>query len=113
MKNFGKEFVWGAATSAYQIEGAFDKDGKGVSIWDNFSNTPGNVMNNENGNMACDHYHRYEEDINLLAELGVKAYRFSISWTRILPSGKGEINQRGIDFYNRIIDLLLQKEITP
>lgn len=113
MKNFGKDFVWGVATSAYQIEGAHDKDGKGVSIWDTFSNAPGNVMNDENGNIACDHYHRFEEDINLLSELGVKAYRFSIAWTRILPDGKGEINQKGIDFYNKIIDLLLEKGITP
>ena len=84
---FDKNFLWGTASSSYQIEGAFTEDGKGVSIWDTFSNKPGNIAHNENGNEACDHYHRYREDIALMKNLGIQAYRFSISWTRIFPDG--------------------------
>lgn len=113
MSKFGENFIWGVATSAYQIEGAFDKDGKGLSIWDTFSNKPGNVMNDENGNVACDHYHMSSSDVKMIADLGVKAYRFSIAWTRILPQGYGEVNQKGIDFYNKLIDDLLANGITP
>ncbi len=112
--NFPKDFIWGTATSSYQIEGAHDKEGKGPSIWDAFCQIPGKVARGDHGNIACDHFHRLEEDVALLDELGVKAYRFSISWPRILPDGTtGNINQEGIDFYNRLIDLLLQKNIEP
>ena len=93
---FPENFLWGAATAAYQIEGAYNEDGKGENIWDRFSHIPGNVWNNENGDVACDHYHRYEEDIKLLKELGVDTYRFSISWARIFPEGKGTQKKRGI-----------------
>ncbi len=110
---FKKDFIWGVATAAYQIEGACEEDGKGQSIWDVHAHTPGRITDGSNGDVACDFYHRYEEDIELMAKLGVKAYRFSISWARILPDGVGKINQKGIDFYNRVIDLLLKKGIEP
>lgn len=110
---FKKDFVWGVATASYQIEGGAYEDGKGLNIWDVFSKRPGKVVNNENGDVACDHYHRYLEDIQLMKEMGVKAYRLSLSWARILPEGIGEVNQKGIDFYNRIIDALVQNGITP
>ena len=101
---FPPRFVWGAATAAYQIEGAWDADGKGPSIWDHFSQIPGNVTQNHNGNVACDHYHRYPEDIALMRHLGLHAYRFSISWPRILPQGTGRVNLAGLDFYDRLVD---------
>lgn len=106
-------FLWGVATSSYQIEGAVDKDGRTPSIWDTFSRIPGAVANNENGDIACDHYHRYEEDLDLISWLGVDAYRFSISWSRVMPDGTGRINQKGIDFYNRLIDGLIARGIEP
>lgn len=110
---FPKGFVWGAATSAYQIEGAWKEDGKGVSIWDTFSHTPGKVANNDNGDAAVDHYHRFKEDIRLMSELGLKAYRFSTSWTRVLPDGTGKVNKKGLDFYDRLVDELLKQKIEP
>jgi len=110
---FPKDFTWGVATSAYQIEGAWNKYGKGESIWDRFSHTPGKVMNGETGDMACDHYRRYAEDVALMKKLGVKAYRFSVSWPRVLPKGKGVVNKAGLDFYKRLVDELLQAEIEP
>lgn len=110
---FGNDFVWGAATSAYQIEGAAYEDGKGLNIWDVFCKQEWRIFENNNGDTACDHYHRMEEDVAIMAELGIKAYRFSISWARILPNGVGEVNQRGIDFYNRLIDLLIKNGIEP
>ena len=110
---FPKHFVWGAATSAYQIEGAWNADGKGPSIWDTFSHKPGKVTNNENGDVAVDHYHRYKDDVKLMADLGLKAYRFSIAWTRILPDGGGKVNQKGWAFYDRLIDELLKQDIEP
>ncbi|MCL6590550.1 MAG: beta-glucosidase [Firmicutes bacterium] len=110
---FPKNFLWGTATSAYQIEGAYKEDGKGESIWDRFSHIPGKIHNNQNGDVACDHYHLYQQDVNLLQELGVNAYRFSISWPRIFPSGKGRPNEKGVSFYKRLIDLLLEKGIRP
>ena len=100
---FPSDFVWGAATAAYQIEGAWDKDGKGESIWDRFSHTPGNVSNGDTGDVACDHYHRWREDIALMRELGLSAYRFSMSWPRLLPEGWGRVNAPGIDFYGRLL----------
>lgn len=110
---FRPGFVWGVATSAYQIEGAWNQDGKGESIWDRFSHTPGKIKNGETGDVACDHYHRYIEDVALMKELGVKAYRFSFSWSRVLPKGKGEVNKPGLDFYKRLVDQLLKNGIEP
>lgn len=110
---FPKEFVWGAATAAYQIEGAWNADGKGESIWDRFSHTRGNVDNGDTGDVACDHYHRYPEDVALMRQLGLHAYRFSIAWTRVLPTGRGAVNPKGLDFYSRLVDELLAANITP
>jgi len=111
---FPDDFVWGTATSAYQIEGAAREGGRGPSIWDQFCSIPGNVANGDNGDVACDHYHRFEEDIKLMAEMGVKAYRFSISWSRVLPTGTTElINKQGIEFYNKVIDGCLDNGIEP
>ena len=111
--NFPKDFLWGAATAAFQIEGAWQADGKGDSVWDHFSHQPGNVLNNDNGDVACDHYNRYKEDISLMKEIGLKAYRFSIAWPRILPNGRGTVNQAGLDFYSNLVDELLNAGITP
>ena len=108
-----KDFIWGSASAAYQIEGAADAYGKGQSIWDEYSKVPGNTFKDTTGEVAIDFYHKYEEDINLMAEMGLEAYRFSISWPRILPNGSGEVNQEGIDFYHKVIDLLLEKNIKP
>jgi len=114
LKRFPKQFVWGTATSAYQIEGAANQDGKGPSIWDTFCLKPGNIVNGENANIACDHYTHYAEDIALIASLGVSAYRLSISWSRIMPNGtKDSINQQGVDFYNRLLDECLANSIDP
>lgn len=112
MKN-NREFIWGCATSSYQIEGAWNEDGKGPSIWDSFCDLPGRVANGDTGRVACDHYHRYPEDVALMKGLGVDAYRFSVSWPRILPEGKGAINRAGIDFYSRLVDELLESGIEP
>ncbi|MBN1349218.1 beta-glucosidase [candidate division KSB1 bacterium] len=110
---FPDGFLWGCGSSSYQIEGAYDLDGKGESIWDRFSKTPGKTYNGETGNSACNHYHRYAEDIDLMVELGLKVYRFSISWSRVFPQGKGSLNAKGIDFYDKLIDKLLAKNIQP
>ncbi len=110
---FPKDFIWGAATSSYQIEGAWDEDGKGPSIWDTFAHTPGIILDNMNGDVACDHYHRWAEDIALMKHIGLNAYHFSLAWSRILPKGQGSINQPGIDFYSRLVDGLLEAGITP
>ena len=110
---FPQDFIWGCATSAYQIEGAWDEDGKGPSIWDTFSHIPGKVARNENGDVAIDHYHRYKQDVDTLASLGLQAYRFSISWSRVQPTGVGQVNAAGLDFYDRLVDALLAKNITP
>ena len=111
--SFRKDFIWGVATAAYQIEGAFDEDGRGRSIWDEFTHTEGKIYDNSTGDIACDHYHRYKEDVRLMAELGIKAYRFSISWSRIFLDGTGAVNRRGIDFYNDLINELLRYGIEP
>lgn len=111
--DFPHNFIWGTATAAYQIEGAVHADGRGPSIWDTFSHTPGKVKHGHTGDIACDHYHRYPEDIALMKELGVNAYRFSVAWPRILPEGRGKVNQQGLDFYDRLVDELLQKSIIP
>lgn len=106
-------FVWGCATSSYQIEGAWDADGKGPSIWDTFTHQKGNIKNDDTGDVACDHYNRYKEDCKLIAGLGVDAYRFSVAWPRILPEGTGQVNQAGLDFYDRLVDELLDSGVTP
>jgi beta-glucosidase len=110
---FPGDFVWGAASASYQIEGAADEDGRGESIWDRFSATPGKVRNGESGAIACDFYHRYREDIALMRELGIDAFRFSIAWPRVLPEGRGAVNTRGLDFYDRLVDALLEAGIRP
>lgn len=110
---FRKNFVWGAATSAYQIEGGAGEDGKGLDIWDVYCKEPGKVYEGHSGDIACDHYHRYKEDVRIMKEMGLKAYRFSINWSRILPEGTGKVNEKGIDFYNRLIDELLDAGIEP
>lgn len=111
--SFGKDFIWGTASAAYQVEGAWNEDGKGLNIWDVTSRIPGKTAHGENGDIACDHYHRYKEDAAILKELGIKNYRFSINWTRIFPDGTGRINQKGIDFYSDLIDELIKNDITP
>ncbi len=111
--SFPKDFLWGTATSSYQIEGAWNKDGKGESIWDRYSHKAGNVLNNDHGDIACDHYHRWEEDLKLIRDLGGKTYRLSLSWPRIMPEGTGKVNQKGLDFYSRLIDRLLEYDIQP
>ncbi|MFF3864467.1 GH1 family beta-glucosidase [Micromonospora sp. NPDC001898] len=110
---FPEGFVWGAATAAYQIEGAARDDGRGPSIWDTFSRTPGRVFAGHTGDVACDHYHRYADDVALMAELGLRAYRFSVAWPRIQPDGTGPVNPRGLDFYDRLTDALLDRGIDP
>ena len=106
-------FVWGVATAAYQIEGAVHADGRGPSIWDTFSHTPGRVLNGDTGDVACDHYYRWREDLQLLRDLGVGAYRFSIAWPRIIPDGTGAVNAAGLDWYERLVDALLEAGIQP
>lgn len=113
MSVFPSDFTWGVATAAYQVEGAWNADGKGESIWDRFCHTPGKVWQGHTGDVACDHYHRYRSDIALMQELGIKAYRFSIAWPRVLPLGRGRVNPAGIDFYDRLVDTLLAAGITP
>ena len=112
-QSFPSNFVWGAATASYQIEGAWDEDGKGESIWDRFTHTPGHVFEGHTGDVACDHYHRWPQDIELMKALGLRAYRFSIAWPRILPDGRGRVNQAGLEFYSRLVDGLLAADITP
>lgn len=110
---FPEHFLWGTATAAHQIEGAWQADGKGESIWDHFSHTPGKTRDGDSGDVACDHYHRWADDIRLMQTLNLQAYRFSIAWTRILPNGRGPVNQAGLDFYSRLVDGLLAAGITP
>jgi beta-glucosidase len=111
--SFPPDFQWGVATASYQIEGAIAADGRKPSVWDTFSATPGRVLHGDTGAIACDHYHRYEADIALMAQLGIKHYRFSIAWPRIIPEGRGAVNEAGIDFYKRLVDCLRQHGITP
>jgi len=113
LKTFPEGFKWGSATSAYQIEGAHDVDGKGPSIWDHFSHQDGNIKNNDNGDIGIDHYNRFKEDVALMKAQGYHVYRFSVSWPRIMPNGKGEINEKGIEFYSALIDELLANGIEP
>jgi beta-glucosidase len=111
--SFPADFVWGAATAAYQVEGAAAEDGRTPSIWDTFSHTPGKVRNGDTGDIAADHYHRYRDDVALMKDLGLKAYRFSVSWSRVQPTGRGPAVERGLDFYRRLTDELLEAGITP
>jgi beta-glucosidase len=113
MPVFPDGFLWGTATAAYQIEGAVDEDGRGPSVWDTFSARPGKVANGDTGEVACDHYHRWAEDVALMTELGATAYRFSISWPRVQPDGKGPVNPKGIAFYDRLVDALCEQGIVP
>ena len=111
--SFPPDFVWGAATASYQIEGARDEDGRSESIWDRFCATPGKVWNGHDGAIACDFYHRYPEDVALMRELGIDGFRFSVAWPRIVPEGRGRANEAGLDFYDRLVDELLANGITP
>ena len=108
LKPFPTNFLWGAASAAYQVEGAWNEDGKGISNWDKFVRIPGKTFKGTTGDLAVDHYHRYKEDVQLMAEMGLKAYRFSVSWPRIFPNGRGEISEKGIEFYNNLINELLE-----
>ena len=110
---FRDDFVWGVATSSYQVEGAYKEDGKGLNIWDVFTHDEGRVFENHTGDIACDHYHRYKEDVALMKEMGVQAYRFSIDWARVLPEGTGKVNEKGMAFYSDLIDTLLEAGIEP
>ncbi len=113
LKQFPRGFLWGAATAAYQIEGAWNEDGKGESIWDRFTHTPGKIENDATGDLACDHYHRMPDDVALMQELGLQTYRFSVSWPRVLPEGRGAVNSKGVGFYDRLVDELLEAGIAP
>jgi len=110
---FPQDFVWGAATASYQIEGAWNEDGKGESIWDRFSHTPGKIQDGNTGDVTCDHYHHWQEDLDAIKKLGLNAYRFSVAWPRVLPAGRGIINEAGLDFYSKLVDGLLKLEIEP
>ena len=110
-RQFPEGFLWGASTAAYQVEGAWNEDGKGESVWDHFAHTPGRIENDQTGDVACDHYHRSTDDIALMKQLGLNAYRFSIAWSRILPQGTGAVNSKGLDFYDRLLDELGQAGI--
>ncbi|MDI5944201.1 family 1 glycosylhydrolase, partial [Micromonospora sp. DH15] len=110
---FPEGFVWGSATASYQIEGAATEDGRGPSIWDTYSHTPGRTLNGDTGDVAADHYHRWAEDLGHIAELGLSAYRFSISWPRVQPGGSGAFNRAGLDFYSRLVDGLLERGVRP
>ena len=112
-ERFPQDFAWGFAASGYQVEGAAAEDGRGRSIWDTFAGQPGAIADGRNGDVATDHYHRYPEDVRLMADLGARAYRFSIGWPRVLPTGTGAVNQRGIDFYQRLVDALLDAGVRP
>jgi beta-glucosidase len=111
--SFPKKFVWGAASAAYQVEGASDEDGKEPSVWDMFCRKEGAVWSGQSGAVACDHYHRYQDDVGLMRGIGLQAYRFSISWPRVLPEGVGKVNARGLAFYDKLVDELLAANITP
>src|SRR3954449_1581325 len=111
--DFPEGFLWGSATAAYQVEGAVAEDGRGESIWDRFTATPGNVLNGDSGRVACDSYHRYAVDVGLMRSLGLDAYRFSVAWPRILPEGTGRVNAAGLDFYDRFVDELLANGVEP
>ena len=108
---FPEGFLWGASTAAYQVEGAANIDGRGPSVWDTFSHAPGNIRGGDTGDVACDAYHRYSQDVALMASLGLNAYRFSISWPRVQPGGRGGANQKGLDYYRALLDELAEHDI--
>ena len=110
---FRDDFVWGVASASYQVEGAVNEDGRGASVWDMFCKESGRIVDGSSGDVACDHYHRYREDIAMMKELGIKAYRFSIAWPRVIPDGDGKVNEKGLDFYERLVDALLEAGIAP
>ncbi len=112
-RTFPADLLWGSATAAYQIEGAHDEDGRLPSIWDTFSRTPGKVLDGDTGDVAVDHYHRVPQDVAIMKELGLQAYRFSIAWPRVRPTGSGEFNQAGLDFYSDLVDRLIDAGIAP
>src|ERR1700757_3703409 len=107
-ESFPEGFLWGASTSAYQIEGAVKEDGRGSSIWDTFCHLPGNILGEETGDIACDHYHRWPEDVALMREFGIGAYRLSTAWPRIFPEGRGSPNPKGFEFYDRLVDAIME-----
>jgi len=113
MLKFPEGFLWGTATAAYQVEGAWNVDGRGESIWDRFTRRPGNIIDGSNGDQACQHYALMEQDVALMASLGIGSYRFSIAWPRVLPQGVGAVNPAGLDFYDRLVDQLLATHIVP
>ena len=110
---FNKDFIWGSATSSYQIEGAAHREGGGRSVWDMMGRHEGKIANGDTGDFSCDHYNRFKEDVALMSELGLQAYRFSVSWPRVMPNGSGAINEKGLDFYSQLVDALLEKNIEP
>jgi beta-glucosidase len=110
---FPEGFLWGAATAAYQVEGASNEDGKGESIWDHFCRVPGAILDGDTGDVACDHYHRWKDDVENMRDLGLKSYRFSSSWPRVFPQGRGKLNRKGLDFYDHLVDALLAANIQP
>ena len=110
---YPKDFVWGAAAASYQVEGAWDADGKGPSVWDKFTEQKGKIWEGHHGRVACDHYNRYAEDVALMQQIGLKAYRLSVSWPRVLPTGTGKVNVKGLDFYDRLVDELMAASIAP
>src|ERR1043165_3903553 len=111
--SFPQNFTWGAAAASYQIEGAWNADGKGLSVWDMRARQPGRVWEGHTGEVACDHYNRYQEDVGLMKQVGLQAYRLSVSWPRVMPTGTGAVNAAGLAFYDKLIDELLAKDITP
>lgn len=110
---FKKDFIWGGATASYQVEGAAYEDGKGLNIWDIFCKDGGHIYENQTGDAACDQYHRYKEDVQIMKEMGMKAYRFSLSWARIMPEGTGAVNEKGLEYYDNLINELLDNGIEP
>ena len=110
---FPKGFLWGTATASYQVEGAWNADGKGESIWDRYAHTSGNIRDGSNGDIACDQYHRYKEDVAIMKRLNQKSYRFSTSWARVQPEGRGPVKGKGLDYYSRLVDALLDADIRP
>ena len=111
--SFPDGFLWGASTAAYQIEGAVREDARGASIWDTFTRLPGMILGDDTGDVACDHYHRWPEDVALMRELGIGAYRLSTAWPRILPEGRGPVNAKGLEFYDRLVDAVMEADIEP
>jgi beta-glucosidase len=107
------DFLWGSATASYQVEGAYEEDGRGRTVWDDYSHTPGKVANGDTGDVATDHYHRFKEDIQLIQDMGINSYRLSLAWSRIIPDGEGAVNQAGIDHYNEVFDALEEANIVP